>query len=100
MLIIYASIIIILFLLFWQVIYKIIISYLSNSLKSNNTLLGNIWFIFLFIINISIIIFIYVFYNNKATTPGSIGQPGDRGFEGQHGDLCYIKSNNCSSVTV
>lgn len=68
---------------------------MSNTTKSSNSLIGNIWFICLFIINLIIVSFIYLFYNYKSTLPGKIGLDGQKGYNGIIGEPCYIKSTNC-----
>lgn len=94
MFIIFASLIVIIIILFWQTIYSVITTYASNSSKLANTMVGNLWFICLLIINLSIMIFIYIFYYYKSTIKGKIGLDGKKGFEGEPGDPCYMK-NNC-----
>jgi len=95
MYIIAASFLIVIFIFFWQTIYTVIGSYSSNSLKSSNSIIGNMWFICLLIINLSLIIFIYVFYDYKMKTPGDTGNYGDKGFDGERGEPCYIKDSSC-----
>jgi len=95
MYIIIASFFIVIFIFFWQTIYNVISAYASNSLKSSNSIIGNMWFISLLIINLSLIIFIYVFYYNKINTPGDSGNYGDKGFQGEIGKPCYIKDSSC-----
>ena len=94
MFLIFAALIAIIFLLFWQTIYTILSSYASNVNNSSKTMVGNLWFISLLIINLSIMIFIYLFYYYKSTTKGKLGLDGQKGFEGENGDPCFIK-NNC-----
>ena len=96
MYIIIVSLLIIIFILFWQTIYTVISAYASNSIKSSNSMIGNMWFICLFIINLSLILFIYFYYDYKLKTPGDIGNFGDKGFDGELGEPCYIKDNSCN----
>jgi len=95
MYIIIASFLIVIFIFFWQTIYTVISSYASNSLKSSNSIIGNMWFICLLIINLCLIIFIYGFYYYKVNTPGNTGNYGDKGFDGERGEPCYIKDSSC-----
>ena len=89
MYIIIATLIIIIFIFFGQSIYNII----SNISKTS--IIGNLWFICLFIINLTIVIFIYIFYYYKSTTQGQKGLDGQKGYDGKQGEPCYIKSTNC-----
>ena len=91
MYIIFASIIIMIIILFGSSILSMIISNVSNS--TPNVKMGNIWFGILLIINISVVIFIYVFYYYKTSNIGKIGPTGDKGFEGIKGETCMI--SNC-----
>jgi hypothetical protein len=95
MYIIFAAIIVIVFIFFWQTIYNIFTLTTTNASKSSSSLIGNLWFVCLFIINLSIISFIYIFYYYKSTTPGQIGLAGQKGYDGKTGEPCYIKSPNC-----
>lgn len=97
MYIIFSSIFFILVAFFWQTLYTIITGYMKYSSKSLNSIIGNLWFICLLIINIIIIIFIYVFYYYKSTEKGLDGNKGSQGFDGQQGDPCYIKTNKCNT---
>jgi len=68
---------------------------MKYSSKSLNSIIGNLWFICLLIINLSLILFIYIFYYNKINTPGDNGNYGDKGYEGEIGEPCYIKDSSC-----
>ncbi len=100
MYIFYGALLICIFVFFWQVIYNVVITYSSNATKSAQSLIGNLWFICLLIINITIILFIYLFYNNKITTPGKAGIDGNVGFAGLQGEPCDIKNQYCNSIYV
>ncbi len=92
MYVIIASLFIIIFLFFWQTIFKLIGSYSSNTKKpANSNSIGNMWFVSLVIINVLTCIFIYIFYYYKTTSPGKIGIDGTQGFPGDSGEPCYIK---------
>ena len=34
-------------------------------------------------------------YYNKMNTPGDTGNYGDKGFDGERGEPCYIKDSSC-----
>jgi heme/copper-type cytochrome/quinol oxidase subunit 2 len=91
MYIIFASIVIMIIILFGSGIVSMIKSNVSNS--TPNVKMGNMWFAILLIINISVVIFIYVFYYYKTSKIGKIGPTGDKGFEGVKGETCMIP--NC-----
>ena len=95
--IIYLSIIILIFVLFWQTIYTLVTSQINNIVKDNKNIIGNIWFICLVIINISIISFIYIFNYYKLEEKGPQGFDGEKGFDGIIGEPCSIKSENCNN---
>ena len=91
-------IIVLIFVCFWHNLYLILNTYISNAMKSSNSIIGNIWFISLLIINISIVIFIYMFYYYKSMEKGDSGNEGNKGFDGQPGEPCSIKSNSNSCI--
>jgi len=95
MMLIYTAIIGCLIVYFFQTIYIVLTAYSSNAIKSKNTLIGNIWFISLLIINITIIIFIIMFYYNKSTQPGRSGLDGNKGYPGESGTPCSMKNEYC-----
>ena len=95
MYIIFAALIVIVFIFFWQTIYNIFTLTMSNAAKSSSSIIGNLWFVCLFIINLSIISFIYIFYYYKSTELGNIGLTGEKCYDGKSGEPCYIKSPNC-----
>ena len=97
MYVIFASVIIIIFIFFWQSIYNIFTIAMSKTTKTTSSFIGNLWFICLFMINLTIVSFIYLFYNYKSTTKGEIGLDGEKGFDGKPGEICSIKSENCNT---
>ena len=66
-----------------------------SSYTSNNTQIGNIWFISLLIINITIILFLYLYNNYITNQVGLKGNPGSAGFIGGNGDVCIITDPKC-----
>lgn len=95
MYIIISVVIVCAFVFFWQIIYTIVSKYINNASKSSNTIVGNLWFIGLLIINIVIIGFIYIFYYNKINEVGNVGVEGKPGYAGIQGDGCSIKNAYC-----
>lgn len=96
MYIFYITLLVCVFVLFWQSVYTIIKAYTSNSLNSKNMYIGNIWFFSLVVVNLTIILFIYLFYKHKTSTIGRLGIDGPQGLAGEDGDLCMFKSQ-CNS---
>ena len=92
MYIFYITLLVCVFVLFWQTIYTIVKAYSDKALNSSNMYIGNIWFICLLIINITIIFFIYLFYKYKILNIGREGIDGPKGLQGEDGELCMIKS--------
>ena len=92
MYIFYITLFLCVIVLFWETIFTLIKAYKSNALNSKNLYIGNIWFISLLLINIAIIFFIYLFYKYKISSIGRLGIDGPRGFPGEDGDECMIKS--------
>ena len=92
MYIFYITLIVCVFVLFWQTVYTIIKAYTSNSLNSKNMYIGNVWFFSLLVINLTIIFFIYLFYKYKISDIGRLGIDGPQGLPGEEGELCMIKS--------
>lgn len=88
MYIIFATVILVIIVMFGSTMVKLITSNVSNSPPTVK--LGNLWFAVLLIINISVIIFIYVFYYYKSGTVGKLGPTGNRGFDGKDGQPCII----------
>ena len=91
MYIFYITLIVCVFVLFWQTFYTIIKAYTSNALNSKNMYIGNVWFFSLLIINLTIIFFIYLFYKYKISDIGRLGIDGPQGFPGEEGDMCMFK---------
>jgi hypothetical protein len=96
MYIFYITLLVCVFVLFWQSVYTIIKAYTSNSLNSKNMYIGNIWFFSLVIVNLTIILFIYLFYRHKISNEGRVGIDGPPGLAGEDGELCMFKSQ-CNS---
>jgi hypothetical protein len=96
MYIFYITLLICVFVLFWQSVYTIIKAYTSNSLNSKNMYIGNVWFFSLLVVNLTIILFIYLFYKHKISNIGRLGIDGPQGLAGDDGELCMIKSQ-CNS---
>ena len=96
MYIIYLSLIGCILVFFAQTIYTLITAYSSKTLKDSSSVIGNLWFICLLIINIAILIFIYLYYNSKITIIGKSGIDGPPGLRGEDGELCMFKTK-CSN---
>lgn len=96
MYIFYITLIVLIFVFLWQTIYTVISAYYSNASKSQKSIVGNLWFICLLIINLSLVIFIYLFYYYTSIEPGEDGLDGNRGFKGLDGEPCSIKDENCN----
>lgn len=92
----YVTVIVLIFIFFWQTIYTVISSYYSNATKSQKSIVGNLWFICLLIINLSLVIFIYVFYYYTSIKTGEAGLNGDKGYKGLDGEPCFMKDENCN----
>ena len=92
----YFTLIVLTFIFFWQTIYIVISTYYSNATKSQKSIVGNLWFICLLIINLSLVIFIYVFYYYTSIEPGKNGLDGDKGYKGLDGEPCFMKDENCN----
>ena len=91
----YVTVLVLIFIFFWQTIYTVISSHYSNATKSKKSIVGNLWFICLLIINLSLVIFIYVFYYYTSLEPGKNGLDGDKGYKGLDGEPCFMKDENC-----
>ena len=92
MYLILGTVLVVIVILFWNIIYTVITKYTSGLSSSGQ--IGNIWFVGLLIINIAVIIFIYGFYSYKINAKGLAGKVGEPGFVGYNGDECVITISN------
>jgi hypothetical protein len=92
MYLIFATVIVLIIVLFGSSIYKLIVSNVTNSAPSIK--IGNLWFVTLLVVNITIIIFIFTFYYSKANAVGKVGPAGDKGKSGSDGEPCMITIPN------
>jgi hypothetical protein len=93
MYLLFATVIVLMIVLFGSTIFSMIKTYTINS--NPKFILGNLWFIGLLIINVLIIIFLYSFYYYKSNVVGKDGPSGDKGFNGYDGNECIIPIPNC-----
>ena len=95
MYLIFATVIVLVIVLFGSSILSMVKNYTTTSTPVFK--IGNIWFITLFLINFTIILFVYGFYYYKSTLVGDLGPTGDKGSPGYSGNNCIIssKKNQC-----
>ena len=94
MYIIYATVLILMIVLFSSTIMAMIKTYTNPVNTTTKSIVGSVWFVGLLILNILVITFIYSFYYYKSTTAGKQGNTGSTGFSGLSGDACIIATPN------